>query len=200
MVLLPLIFDTMDPLDLLEKRLSLPSSEEEFVVNFFPRRQQLRKLQANNRRFHPFRHHWKLDQTKDDKSPKRDQETEFKVSMDVAHFTPEEITVKAVDNTIVVEGKHEEREDDYGLISRQFQRKYQIPEQFDVQQVISSLSSDGVLTIKAPPVTKAIETKERIIPIQHSGPPRSTTAVVTNGSEAEEASSSQENREKSSTL
>jgi len=57
-------------------------------------------------------------------------------------------------NAVVVEGKHEERADDHGYISRHFVRRYVLPEQYDFEQINSSLSSDGVLTISAPKKVK----------------------------------------------
>jgi HSP20 family molecular chaperone IbpA len=94
--------------------------------------------------------------------------------MDVAQFKPNEITVKTVDNAVVIEGKHEERQDEHGYISRQFTRKYVLPKDYDPNSVMSSLSSDGVLTVKAPP-PKAIDGgSERVIQIQHTGPAKSS--------------------------
>lgn len=74
----------------------------------------------------------------------------FQVTLDVQQFKPEEIDVKVVDKCVVVSAKHEEKQDEHGWISRQFTRKYMIPEQCDLEQVSSKLSSDGVLTIVAP--------------------------------------------------
>lgn len=65
-------------------------------------------------------------------------------------FAPNEITVKAVDNTVVVEGKHEEKQDEHGFISRHFVRRYVLPKDVELNNITSSLSSDGVLTISAP--------------------------------------------------
>lgn len=90
--------------------------------------------------------------------------------MDVQQFAPNELNVKVVDNFVVVEGKHEEKQDDHGFISRQFTRRYMIPKGHDIQHVVSNLSSDGVLTISVPKV-EAIENKERSIPITHTGEP-----------------------------
>jgi len=56
-----------------------------------------------------------------------DDEKEFKVNLDVTHFKPNEISVKAADNQVTIEGKHEEREDDHGLIQRYFKRTYTLP-------------------------------------------------------------------------
>nr|ABD98776.1 putative small heat shock protein [Graphocephala atropunctata] len=94
----------------------------------------------------------------------------FKVSLDVQQFKPEELTVKVVDNCVVVEGKHEERSDEHGFVSRQFTRRYRLPDNCDVQALQSSLSSDGVLQLTAP--KKSIEDKgARPIPITQTNTP-----------------------------
>uniref|UniRef100_A0A1B0CR69 SHSP domain-containing protein n=1 Tax=Lutzomyia longipalpis TaxID=7200 RepID=A0A1B0CR69_LUTLO len=95
------------------------------------------------------------------------------MSLDVRHFKPEEISVKTVDNHIVVEGKHEEREDDNSFISRHFVRRYALPDNCNIQEAVSTLTADGVLTVKAPP--KAIESKEQVIEIQQIAPPATST-------------------------
>ncbi|EDW40844.1 heat shock protein 26 [Drosophila sechellia] len=95
----------------------------------------------------------------------------FQVCMDVAQFKPSELNVKVVDDSILVEGKHEERQDDHGHIMRHFVRRYKVPEGYKAEQVVSQLSSDGVLTVSIPK-PQAIEdkSKERIIQIQQVGP------------------------------
>ncbi|MCH1922748.1 small heat shock protein, partial [Shewanella sp. A3A] len=75
--------------------------------------------------------------------------TEFKINLDVQQFKPEELKVKVVDDHLVIEGKHEERTDEHGFISRQFTRRYKIPKDVDQEAIESNLSSDGVLTLKA---------------------------------------------------
>jgi HSP20 family molecular chaperone IbpA len=95
-----------------------------------------------------------------------DEKNKFIVKLDVSHFKPEEISVKIVDNFIIISGKHEDVMDKYGWVSRQFTRKYALPEDCDTDKVISSLSTDGLLIIEAP--KKALEQladNERIIPI-----------------------------------
>ncbi|XP_018788060.1 PREDICTED: heat shock protein 23-like [Bactrocera latifrons] len=94
----------------------------------------------------------------------------FQVSMDVAHFKPSELNVRVVDNSIVVEGKHEEREDDHGYISRHFLRRYSLPKGYDPNKVMSSLSSDGVLTVMAPKPQLEDKSNERHVQIQQTGP------------------------------
>ncbi|KAH8398119.1 hypothetical protein KR215_005771 [Drosophila sulfurigaster] len=95
----------------------------------------------------------------------------FQVCMDVAQFKPSELSVKVVDKTVIVEGKHEEREDGHGMIQRHFVRKYTLPKEYDGNEVVSTVSSDGVLTLKAPPPQDKEQAKqERIVQIQQTGP------------------------------
>ncbi|KAL1139040.1 hypothetical protein AAG570_009101 [Ranatra chinensis] len=74
----------------------------------------------------------------------------FKVSLDVQQFKPEELKVKVIDDYLVVEGKHQERQDQHGFVSRQFTRRYKLPNNIDHATIISSLSTDGVLMLYAP--------------------------------------------------
>lgn len=92
----------------------------------------------------------------------------FQVDLDVQQFEPDEIDVKVVGKCVVVTAKHEDKRDEHGWISRQFERKYLIPEQCDLEQVTSRLSSDGVLTICVPRKT---ENGGRVIKIEHTGKP-----------------------------
>lgn len=96
---------------------------------------------------------------------------QFKVILDVQQFKPEEINVKVVDKCVVVEAKHEEKRDEHGWISRQFERRYLIPDQCNIDEVASSLSSDGILTITAPRKEQPKIEGERPIKIQHTGKP-----------------------------
>ncbi|KAG8336242.1 protein lethal(2)essential for life-like [Homalodisca vitripennis] len=93
------------------------------------------------------------------------------VILDVQQFAPNEITVKTIENTVVVEGKHEEKQDEHGFISRHFIRRYMLPRDVEVNNITSSLSSDGVLTITAPKKVKQIESGERSVPIIQTGVP-----------------------------
>ncbi|XP_059479752.1 protein lethal(2)essential for life-like [Neocloeon triangulifer] len=103
----------------------------------------------------------------------------YSTVLDVSQFTPAELSVKVQGNAVVVEGKHEERADDHGYISRHFVRRYVLPEQYDLDQVNSSLSSDGVLTISAP--KKCLPgSGERVVLIQQTGVPAVKSAAVTN--------------------
>ncbi|GLD47133.1 heat shock protein beta-1 [Lates japonicus] len=62
-------------------------------------------------------------------------------------------------------GKHEERKDEHGFVSRCFTRKYTLPSTANIEKVTSSLSPEGVLTIEAPLIRPAIEASETTIPV-----------------------------------
>lgn len=80
---------------------------------------------------------------------------QFQVQLDVHHFKSYEINVKVVGNTIVVKGKHDKRPKVNGYIEREFERKYDLSNDFRIRDVTSSLATDGILTVKAYPVVPA---------------------------------------------
>lgn len=84
------------------------------------------------------------------------------VILDVQQFSPDEITVKTVDNHVIIEAKHEERQDEHGYISRHFVRRYVLPPSHDLVNVTSTLSSDGVLTITAPKKVRSTEPRSAL--------------------------------------
>ncbi|XP_037604720.1 heat shock protein beta-1 [Sebastes umbrosus] len=89
----------------------------------------------------------------------------WKVSLDVNHFSPEELVVKTKDGVVEITGKHEERKDEHGFVSRTFTRKYTLPSSANVEKVASSLSPEGFLTVEAPLIRSAIESSETTIPV-----------------------------------
>ncbi|XP_034836898.1 protein lethal(2)essential for life-like [Maniola hyperantus] len=109
----------------------------------------------------------------------------FQVNLDVQHFSPEEISVKTADGFIVVEGKHEEKKDQHGYISRQFTRRYALPEGCTPETVESRLSSDGVLTVTAPRKVPLAVQGERKVPIAQTGPVRKEVTDQSNGDKAQ---------------
>lgn len=91
----------------------------------------------------------------------------FEVCIDVQHFKPEEISVKVEKNSILVTAKHEEKQDEQGFISRQFTRRYDLPSGCKSENVQSSLSSDGILSITcAAPAVESAEGRE--VPIKQT--------------------------------
>ncbi|XP_058457148.1 protein lethal(2)essential for life-like [Malaya genurostris] len=95
----------------------------------------------------------------------------FQINLDVQQFSPEEISVKATDKSITVEGKHEEKQDEHGFIERHFVRRYMLPAGHDHNGIVSSLSSDGILTISAPKKALPPPVEEKSIPIVQTGEP-----------------------------
>ncbi|CAH1170088.1 unnamed protein product [Phaedon cochleariae] len=154
MSLFPYVFrDMMRPLKLLEQHMKL--AEEIFHPTTFGA--------WNNRPRYTI-------ELGDDIS-KRDSviqdKDKFQVKVDVQDFKPEEIIVKTLDgNAIQIEAKHEEKQvDNDGFILKQLVRRFVLPRGHDLKSAVSSLSSDGVLTITAPRNVEGLE--EKVIPITH---------------------------------
>nr|CAD7398815.1 unnamed protein product [Timema poppensis] len=99
------------------------------------------------------------------------EKDKFQVILDVQQFSPSEITVKTVGNEVIVEAKHEEKQDEHGYVSRHFLRRYLLPTDIEVKDVVSSLSSDGVLTVTAPKKLPPLPAGERSVPIIQTGVP-----------------------------
>ncbi|XP_064459338.1 alpha-crystallin A chain-like [Ornithodoros turicata] len=89
---------------------------------------------------------------------------EFSVNMNVRNFSPEEISVKTVDNCVEIHAKHEEKSDDRGYFHREFTRRIVLPEDVDPESITCTMSAKGSLQLLAPR-KKAIERKERTVPI-----------------------------------
>jgi len=85
----------------------------------------------------------------------KEDEKKMEVSLDTSAYRPDELNVSVSGGVVTVEGKHEEKaEDGSKMVSRQFHRKYTLPSGAKPEDVVSNLSSDGVLVIsanKAPP-------------------------------------------------
>ena len=126
--------------------------------------------QANRDYFRPWRNLQSAAQ--DAGSTIKEDKDNFQVNLDVQHFAPEEISVKTVDGYLIIEAKHEERQDEHGFISRSFTRRYKLPDGIEEDAVTSKLSSDGVLSISAPLKTPPKALNERVVPIIQTGPVR----------------------------
>ncbi|XP_070160013.1 protein lethal(2)essential for life-like [Polyergus mexicanus] len=96
---------------------------------------------------------------------------DFQVVLDVQQFEPHEIEVKIVDDCLIITAKHEDKRDEHGWVSRQFVRKCKLPEDSNIEQLTSRLSSDGLLTIVAPRKRPLKEEMERTIQIERTGKP-----------------------------
>ena len=86
--------------------------------------------------------------------------------MNVDKYKPEELFIKTLDNTVIVEAKHEEKTSDGRSCSTQsFSQSFTLPAGVDPDSVKSALSQQGVLTISAP-VTRNNRQQERLVPIK----------------------------------
>ncbi|GJQ72447.1 hypothetical protein Trydic_g3523 [Trypoxylus dichotomus] len=172
MSVLPLILDDLyltRPSRLLDQHFGIGLNEADLLTPFTIPQDVRRLMRVPSLSYcRPWR---SRDGQKDMGSEIAQDKNKYQVNLDVQHFRPEEITVKITgDNTITVEGKHEEKEDEHGYISRQFVRKYVVPKGHDIQNIQSKLSSDGVLSIIVPKVdTLAVDYKT--IPIEQTGIP-----------------------------
>lgn len=92
-------------------------------------------------------------------------DSKFQVMLNVKCFRPNEIDVKTVDNFVVIHGKHEEHADEHGFVSREFTRRYKLPDDVEPEKVTSSLGKDGVLIIRAPRKIVEPPKNERVVPI-----------------------------------
>jgi len=121
---------------------------------------------------------WKpmMTKTNDEVIKVTNDDSKFEVTLDVSEYKPEELKVTTVNNTLAIEGKHESSRSDEkntpastasgsSTVMRQFSRKWTLPSDANPNEVVSNLSSDGILMITAPrkgaittqvPVQKAI--------------------------------------------
>ena len=93
----------------------------------------------------------------------------YKILVNVENYKPEELVIKTVDNTVIVEAKHEEKTTEGRSYSTQsFNQSFTLPKGVDPESVSSALSKQGVLTISAP-LPKALKSSDagRLIPIKH---------------------------------
>merc|ERR1712002_1424667 len=80
-----------------------------------------------------------------------EDENKMEVKIDTSQYRPDELKV-------TVEGKHEEKaEDGSNMVSRMFSKKYTLPADARDEDVVSKLSSDGVLVVTAPKNNLAIK-------------------------------------------
>ncbi|KAJ0009419.1 hypothetical protein NQD34_001121 [Periophthalmus magnuspinnatus] len=93
----------------------------------------------------------------------------FTVHLDVKHFSPEELNVRVTDDYVEIQGKHEERQDDHGFVSRQFHRRYRLPSNVNQTAITCTLSANGMLTVYGPKVSGGNEAGrgDRSIPVTH---------------------------------
>merc|ERR1712061_232640 len=88
----------------------------------------------------------------------KEDDGKMEVSLDTSQYRPDELKVSVDKGVVTVEGKHEEKaEDGSKMVSRMFSKRYTLPSSAKAEDVVSNLSSDGVLVITAPKKNLAIK-------------------------------------------
>ncbi|XP_076472066.1 alpha-crystallin A chain-like [Babylonia areolata] len=95
----------------------------------------------------------------------KDGNKRLSLRFDCKDFKPEEITVKTVDNRLMVQAKHTE-ESPGRKVYREFSRQYVLPDKIDPVTLNSILAADGVLSIEGPAPASVEAPRERILPIR----------------------------------
>lgn len=90
----------------------------------------------------------------------------FYVMMDLSHFRPEDLKVSVANSYIIVEAKHGEREDEFGLVERLLIRKFRLPPNIPSDAVTSNLTADGHLSVTANAPRYKDDGVARTIPIK----------------------------------
>jgi len=91
----------------------------------------------------------------------KNDDTKMEISLNTSGYKPSELKVNVSDGEISIEGKHEEKsEEGHTMVSRQFSRKYTLPAEAKLAEVVSNLSQDGVMVITVPKEKKIQEVQE----------------------------------------
>jgi len=80
----------------------------------------------------------------------------LRLRFDVAQYKPEEVTVKTVDNRLLVHAKHEEKTASK-TVYREYNQEFMLPRGTNPELISSTLSTDGILTVEAPLPQLAIQ-------------------------------------------
>merc|ERR1712236_128817 len=92
----------------------------------------------------------------------KNDDTKMEISLNTSGYKPSELKVNVSDGEISIEGKHEEKsEEGHTMVSRQFSRKYTLPAEAKLTEVVSNLSQDGIMVITVPKEKKIQEIKEK---------------------------------------
>lgn len=78
-----------------------------------------------------------------------DCDKDFQFTIDVSQFTPDDLNVTVVDGHVRIEGAHDERNEEGGLIRREFTRRYPLPDDVDPSAVKSEFGDGGLLSVFA---------------------------------------------------
>merc|ERR1712038_153495 len=84
----------------------------------------------------------------------------FMIQLELPGFAPEDFGLKTKDDIIIVEAVHEAKNEDGSTDSRKFTREFKMPAGVVREQLASTYSGKGILTVSAPRVLNAPEGAE----------------------------------------
>eukprot|EP00092_Neocalanus_flemingeri_P094321 GFUD01119922.1.p1 GENE.GFUD01119922.1~~GFUD01119922.1.p1 ORF type:complete len:418 (-),score=141.57 GFUD01119922.1:51-1304(-) len=91
----------------------------------------------------------------------KNDDSKMEISLNTAGYKPSELKVNVADGEMSIEGKHEEKsEEGHTMVSRQFSKRYTLPAEAKLTEVVSNLSQDGVMVITVPKEKRIEEVKE----------------------------------------
>jgi HSP20 family molecular chaperone IbpA len=93
----------------------------------------------------------------------------YEIKLDIANFSQDDILIRVENNWIYVEGKSEEKQDEFGIgfITRQFVRRFPLPEGVQLDKMYSEMQGNNILIISAPRIPASyFKETEKSIPIQ----------------------------------
>merc|ERR1719499_1217756 len=97
----------------------------------------------------------------------KNDDKKMEISLNATGYKPSEQKVNVADGELNIEGKHEEiSEAGHTMVSKQFSRRYTLPAEAKLTEVVSNLSQDGVMVITVPKEKKIQEIKGKEKKIQ----------------------------------
>merc|ERR1712001_268893 len=97
----------------------------------------------------------------------QEEKDKMEVTLDTSGYKPDELKVEIKEGELCVEGKHEERsQTGEVMVSRQFSRRFGMPQNVRKEGIVSNLSQDGVMVITMPKEQRIEEVERGDTPIQ----------------------------------
>merc|ERR1712165_426355 len=97
----------------------------------------------------------------------QEEKDKMEVTLDTSGYKPDELKVEIKGGELCVEGKHEERsQNGEVMVSRQFNRRFGLPQNVKKEDIVSNLSQDGVMVVTMPKEQRIEEVERGSTPIQ----------------------------------
>ncbi|KAK6045499.1 Hsp20/alpha crystallin family protein [Cooperia oncophora] len=93
-----------------------------------------------------------------------DDDSKLAISLNVEGFKPDDLNMTLEDRVLTVEGKQEVKEE-HGYALRSFVRQWTLPKDVNVDELKSSMTEQGHLSIEAPKVKRQPAVTTKTIPI-----------------------------------